>query len=274
MLELQERVASCGTSLCLGIDPHVPGAGSFFAEQLRGLGSEAYLTRFGEVLIEVAAGQLPAVKLQSSFFECHGDAGYRALKHLFAHAKQNNLLAIYDAKRGDITSTMSAYCSAAFDWLGADVLTVLPYLGMDTLDATSTWLKRGKGIYVVWRSSNPSGVAIQAPIQASLLAALTDWKKAESLENVGLVLGATQLTALDSELLSQLAAFPLLVPGVGAQGADFTEAVRRTPGSNNLFPVSRGLTLLGDRHADLSGIHSWQDYADQVQVRITAMLNN
>ena len=66
---------------------------------------------------------------------------------------------IYDAKRGDIGNTNLGYATDAFDRLGADAITVHPYLGREAL---KPFLDRpDKGVIVLVRTSNPGGGEFQ-----------------------------------------------------------------------------------------------------------------
>jgi hypothetical protein len=66
---------------------------------------------------------------------------------------------IVDAKRGDITSTNLAYRDAVFGYLGADAVTVQPYLGVDALRPSLN--TRDKGVIVLCRTSNPGSGELQ-----------------------------------------------------------------------------------------------------------------
>src|SRR5438270_809062 len=76
-------------------------------------------------------------------FERLGAPGWSALAQTCAHAARAGLLVIADAKRGDIDVTAAAYAQAFLTstptpfgdvpGLGADALTVNPYLGHDAL---------------------------------------------------------------------------------------------------------------------------------------------
>ena len=55
-----------------------------------------------------------------------------ALKDVIAHVP-TGIPVILDAKRGDIADTAEAYARAAFDELGAQAITLNPYLGGEAL---------------------------------------------------------------------------------------------------------------------------------------------
>jgi orotidine 5'-phosphate decarboxylase subfamily 2 len=206
-------------------------------------------------LLEISAPLVPAVKFQSSCFEALGWQGWRCLEEVAKKAARLGLVTIFDGKRGDISSTMASYGVATFDRLAMEVMTVQPYMGLEVIAALKPWLQRGKGIYVVWMTSNPSHHLIQLHQSASggtvaeeLLLALTAFLSAEGLSrSCGLVLGATRIKSLDPELIARAQEFPLLLPGLGEQGGD-AEALGELllrPGGDHLAPMSRSLTGVG-----------------------------
>ena len=72
-------------------------------------------------------------------------------------AKENNILVIMDAKRGDIGSTSVAYANA---WLGknssfgANALTVNPWMGLETLFPFIEVAKKNKnGVFILLKTS-------------------------------------------------------------------------------------------------------------------------
>ena len=262
---LKVHIATVGTSLCVGVDPHMAKMPSFFARFLEAAGAAAFLTRFSQCLIEASVGQVAAIKFQSAFFEAHGAPGLTALEAAIAQAKASGLITILDAKRGDIASTMTAYGQMAFAALGADALTVMPYMGMDTIEPLVPWLAAGRGIYVVWVSSNPSGGLIQDAAAEPLLEALVQYCSGASvMDGLGLVLGATKVEQLPNILLERIQGTCLLMPGLGAQGGTLTPRIQRLirTGGAALLPQSRSISAF-------EGVSdSWSQYQDLVAQRV------
>ena len=104
---------------------------------------------------------------------------------------------LLDAKRGDIGSTATAYARAAFETLGADAVTVSPYLGRDAIAPFLAY--PGKAVFVLCYTSNPSAAAIQEfgpagqPLFEHVLREAASWGEPEQ---IGFVVGATQPEAL------------------------------------------------------------------------------
>ncbi len=209
--------------LCVGIDPH-PGL-----LQAWGLpATVAGLERFALTVVEALAPTVAVLKPQSAFFESYGSAGIAVLERVLAQTKEAGALVLLDAKRGDISSTMSAYAAAYLtdgSPLAADALTVSPFLGFGSLTpAVDVALAEGRGLFVLALTSNPEGRAVQHAVDAdqkTVAQAIVDQVAAlnagdDPLGSIGLVVGATVgRTGLDLSSVNG----PLLAPGLGAQGA-------------------------------------------------------
>jgi orotidine-5'-phosphate decarboxylase len=203
-----------------------------------GLGDSAEgLERFVDVVMAAADGSVAVVKPQSAFYERHGWQGIRALARLVEGCRSAGVLVLLDAKRGDVGSTNDAYAEA---YLGADAaipvdaLTVTAYLGFSALRTIFERAERARtAIFVVTRSSNPEGRALQ-------LAHLPDGRSVEQhllseieIENmrlscddigpVGAVIGPGHGPIDDVDLLEARGLF--LAPGIGAQGAGIDDVV-------------------------------------------------
>lgn len=245
--KLHEKILSCNTRLCIGIDPIVL-AGSALLKS--GISVPDIVEKTVDILINQAVGQsIPAVKFQSAYFEALGQDGFAILHRAIAKARAANLLTILDAKRGDIASTMQAYGRFAFDYMNADCMTINPYMGIDTIEPLLPWLKKDRGIYVVWTTSNKSAESLQfLPTDGrfffqnvhSLFEAFAAEQSVKSA--IGYVLGATKLGS--SEIRSAIGSFSktsFLLPGVGAQGALVDSQLRSLLAKHpaSLVPVSR-----------------------------------
>ncbi|NQY96058.1 MAG: orotidine-5'-phosphate decarboxylase [Henriciella sp.] len=219
--------------LCVGIDPH---AGRI--PQLFGGDTPEGLEKWGIAVVKAAAGRAGIVKPQAGLFERHGWQGMRALANVCAAAKDQGLMVLLDAKRGDIGSTAEGYAQAylASDSpFACDALTVNPYMGLDTLEPhVRTAEASGKGVIVLARTSNPGSADYQAkdlegaPLYARVvesLAPMIERLKGESgWSGLMLVTGATGPE--EARTLRNLAPDALfLVPGYGAQGAGAAAAM-------------------------------------------------
>jgi orotidine-5'-phosphate decarboxylase len=229
----------------VGIDPHlerVPGVepGQSRVQQARAV------ARFGCAVVEAVGPLVAAVKPQVAFFEQLGSAGVAALEEVVVAAREQGLLVVLDAKRGDIGSTARAYARATLDDegpLGADAVTLSPYLGPESLAPFVERCEAGKGLFVLLRTSNAGAGPWQR--DTGLADAIADWvAQADQATDgsVGVVVGAT-LPDEAARWRSKLPRSWFLVPGVGAQGATAAD-VRghgRADGLGALVTSSRGV---------------------------------
>jgi len=249
---LAERSAAAGTVLCIGIDPDPAGLPPGFPPDLAGV------ERFARLLVEAAAPYAAAVKPNVAFFEAFGSAGVAALERVRA-AIPAGIPVVADVKRGDIGTTAARQAVALFDALGADAVTVNPYLGSDAVGPLLERLDRYA--YLLCRTSNPGagelqdlvvgaeGEAPAEPLWARVARLAGGWGPGGT---VGLVVGATAPREL-AAIRSIAPGLGFLVPGVGAQGGDLAAVLRdgpatdppagARPGGGLLVNVSRGIAL-------------------------------
>lgn len=205
--------------LCVGIDPH-PGLLESWGLTDDVDGVEA----FAEICVEAFGGRVALIKPQVAFFEAQGSGGIAVLERTVEALRSSGTLVLADAKRGDIGSTMDAYARA---WLGdgplgADALTVSPYLGFGSLaPALTLAAANGRGVFVLAATSNPEGAQVQRALAAdgrtiaqTMVDAAARCNAGQEFGSVGIVLGATLTEAPDLAGLNG----PILMPGVGAQG--------------------------------------------------------
>ncbi|MHA6782532.1 orotidine-5'-phosphate decarboxylase [Pseudonocardia saturnea] len=217
---LAAAVAAHGP-LCVGIDPHAPLLAEWgLTDDVDGL------ARFASACVEALAGHVAVVKPQSAFFERHGSRGVAVLEDLLAAFAGTGTLTLLDVKRGDIGSTMDGYADAYLAVgapLGADAVTLSPYLGFGSLaPALDAAADAGRGVFVLARTSNPEGGEVQLAAHGgrSVAQSMVDGAAARNAAaappgSVGVVVGATHEHGLDLSALHG----PVLAPGLGAQGA-------------------------------------------------------
>lgn len=257
MQKLIERIQKTGSHLCVGLDPSFqkdPGAN----QSLKKIGPRKFLTTWSKIVLTSAAKKAPVVKFQSAYFEKYGSEGFAALEESIKTAQQLGFFVILDAKRGDIASTMEAYGVSAFEQLQADALTVSPYMGTDVLEPLVPWLLKGKGVFLVWVTSNASASNLQFSKTSSGVfcdAVFAEFRKFAQEKRVesqlGFVFGATKS---ESSLNSKMKGLTLLIPGIGAQGgaldAPLKSLLQLNPSS--IYNVSRGITEMPPSGNDFS----------------------
>ena len=253
---LRARIARLGGPLCLGIDPHPDALPDALPRDVAGIET------FARGLLEAAGEHAAAVKVNVAFFEAFGSAGWAALERLVGDVPDDHFL-LLDAKRGDIGSTAERYAAGLFGRLGADAVTLSPYLGEDAIEPFLAY--PGRVAYLLVRTSNPSAARLQdlfvdgAPLHERVAGwAASTWPDGR----VGLVVGATAPSELVR--LRQLAPGPgFLVPGVGAQGGDLAAALANCHGTAapGLVGISRAVSAAsrGDdwRSAAAASAQAW-----------------
>ncbi len=249
---LAERTAAVGSVLCLGLDPDPEALPDGFERDLAGI------ERFVVLILEAALPYAAAVKPNLAFFEAFGSAGLAALERIRARIP-SDVPVVLDGKRGDIGSTAARQAVALFDALGADAVTVNPYLGSEAIEPLLERLDRFA--YVLCRTSNPGAAELQdlvvaadddagmpaEPVYARVARLAARWGPGGT---VGLVVGATAPDELRA-IRRVAPGLAFLVPGIGAQGGDVAAVladgpasvppVGDRPGGGLLVNVSRGI---------------------------------
>ncbi|WP_407540200.1 orotidine-5'-phosphate decarboxylase [Deinococcus radiomollis] len=225
---LTRRTLALNTRLCLGLDPR--------ADAYSGpTGSSAELRAHTLEMLNACAELVACVKPQLAFYEALGLAGMELLEEVCEVARRLELPIILDAKRGDIGSTAAAYAGA---WLSGRhagaALTVNPFLGFETLAPfVEVARQNGGAVFVLVKTSNPGQADLQGGgVSERIAAELTRLGAQEQagtglsstglsstgLSSIGAVVGATHPQEL-AEWRARLPHAPLLLPGLGAQGA-------------------------------------------------------
>ncbi|MDA0815831.1 MAG: orotidine-5'-phosphate decarboxylase [Chloroflexi bacterium] len=233
--------------LCVGLDPdptQIP----------EGLTTREFLFQ----LVDTTADLVCAYKPNIAFFEPDLGEGITLLRDLIAYIP-DDVPVLLDAKRGDVGHTAEAYARAIYNSLGADAVTLSPYLGRDSLEP---FLRRAdRTAFLVCRTSNAGAGDLQdlsaggRPIYEHVASLANEWNEHE---NVGLVVGATY--PAEAKRIREISPdLPFLMPGVGAQAGDVEQAVQAAmdaDGAGILVNASRGVMFApvaeGERWTDAS----------------------
>ncbi|WP_022834817.1 orotidine-5'-phosphate decarboxylase [Salisaeta longa] len=205
------------TAACVGLDPDP----ARLPAHLRAAhDTPEAVRRFCRAIIEATAPFACAFKPNLAFFEALGRDGRAVLEDVVA-ALPSDVLVIADAKRGDIGNSARFYAQSLFDDLGADAVTVAPYMGHDSV--TPFLQHPGTAAFVLARTSNPGASDFQeacqcngTPLHQQVAEAVQAWARATPGTG-GLVVGATAPDALRT-VRTACPTAPFLIPGVGAQG--------------------------------------------------------
>ncbi len=235
MQKLLTRVQTANSLLCVGLDP---------------TGDDAAATRrLREVIAETAA-YAAAFKPNLAFFLSR-ENGVALLRETVQRIPAD-IPVILDGKFGDIANTAEHYARFSYDVVGADAVTVNPYMGDD---AIRPFARPGKLVFSLAKTSNKPHYGLQDEAltsggtlsdRAAQIARQLDEELTES--TIGLVVGATE----PASMAKVRAACPeqwFLVPGIGAQGGDLAATLRaglRADGRGVLINASRSIWQAAD----------------------------
>ena len=219
---------------------------------------------FNKKIIDSVYDIVPSVKVQIAYYEMYGAAGMKAYYETLKYAAEKGLVVIADAKRNDIGSTAGCYAKAflgetqvneeSIQAFPSDYVTVNGYLGSDGIvPFVEQCEKNDKGIFVLVKTSNPSGAEIQnmvlengVPMYEYVGGLVEKWGESTigkyGYSAVGAVVGATHPTEA-ARLREILPHTFFLIPGYGAQGGN-AEMLKSCFGANGLGGVvnnSRGI---------------------------------
>lgn len=230
---LKQEIALKKSCLCVGLDPDPSMVPSFFGPGIRGI------ERFLVEVMGITASYAVAYKPNVSFFEALGMPGLHLLERL-QHQRPAGCLWVVDGKRGDIGNTAESQARFLFDVLGADATTVSPYMGHDSVAPFTAYQDRL--VFLLALTSNQGASTLQTVRLASgeMLYERVMQSAREWATPIGFVLGATSPHFKSAVLQAH---GPLLIPGIGTQGASYQEvnAVISTHSYPVLLSISRAI---------------------------------
>lgn len=228
--KLAQRIKTTGSRLCVGLDPRPADSG----------GIEAIPELLKRVVGETWE-QAAAFKPNMAYFEAMGIRGLEILEEMLGNMPKEVPI-ILDAKRSDIGETQKYYAQSYFKNWNVDAVTLNPFLGYDTMEPFLDW--EGKAIYILAVTSNPGSADFQRQMIGDryVFEHVQDICQRAKDENrksdVGMVVG---LTNASDDVLARIKDFPLLIPGLGAQGGDLDNMAGRGRTAPDTINVSRGI---------------------------------
>lgn len=236
---LIENIKSKGSFLCVGLDPDIKK----IPEHL--LREENPLLAFCKAIVDATAPYCVAFKPNLAFFESMGVEGWLALEDTVRYIKENypDQFVIADAKRGDIGNTAAMYARSLFETLGADAVTVAPYMGADSVTPFTAYDDKWTVLLALTSNKGYEDFELMEDKHGHRLfeRVLFRSQRWGSPVNMMYVVGATR-----GELIADVRKIAqrnfLLVPGVGAQGGSLEEVVRY-----GLLPDECGLLVNSSR---------------------------
>ncbi len=217
---------------------------------------------FNQWIIDQTHQYVAAYKLNTAFYEAHGELGWKQLALTMRYLTQRypHIMTIADAKRGDIGTTNEGYVAALFDELNFDAVTLHPFLGKESL---APFLRRkDKVCIVLCRTSNPGSGEFQDlkvgtnPLWKIIAKNVkNNWNENN---NCMLVVGATYPEEMATIRATVGEEMILLVPGIGAQGGDLQAVLRAgltTRKRGVLISASRSIIFAPDPGAAARDLH-------------------
>ena len=263
---LIDKIKKMNNPTVLGLDPRydmVPECiKSKYEKDFNGT-MEAIL-ELDKRLIDSICDIIPAVKINTAFYEMFGFKGMQVFEEICKYAKEKDMIVIADAKRGDIGTTAQAYSNAflgetpianneTYIMGNIDFVTVNPYLGIDGVKPFIEDCKKyNKGIFVLVKTSNPSSGELQdlkledgKTIYAKVAELVNSWGEEligeYGYSSISSVVGATYREQLE-ELRKIMPHSYFLIPGYGAQGGKAEDiALGFENGIGGIVNSSRGL---------------------------------
>ncbi len=224
------------TKLCIGLDPDLAQMPACI---------EQSIFEFNKAIIDATHDLVCCYKPQIAHYAALGAED--ALQETIEYIKRKNVPILLDAKRGDISSSAQKYADEIFGRYKADAVTINPYLGLDAMQPFLDY--SDKGIFILCRTSNPGSADIQDLRLADgrklyehiATEAAGKWNQSG---NTGLVVGATYPE--DMRRIREICGdMTLLLPGVGAQGADIKKLMAAGQGGGMLVSSSRAIIFAG-----------------------------
>jgi orotidine-5'-phosphate decarboxylase len=241
--------------VCVGLDTQY----SFLPEYLKRRDASAgeKIFEFNRKIIDAVYEDAGCFKVQVACYEALGLEGMKAFADTVRYARGKGSIVISDVKRGDISSTAAQYAQGHFTGdFETDIITVNAYMGEDAFSPYYPYLEKGKGLFVLVKTSNPSskdfqdldagGLTLYQRMAQKVAAWGSQFMGESGFTAIGAVTGLTYPE--EFELIRDLMPHTfLLIPGYGAQGGhrqgyrDFFKgaAARRCQFSRDSSPPTR-----------------------------------
>ncbi len=172
-----------------------------------------------------------------AFYLALGTEGLKILEKLRKNIPEN-IPIILDGKFGDVGHTSEKYAGFASEIIGADAVTLNPYMGKDV---AASFIEREIGVFLLCATSNPNyadveGILIgQIPLYEKIAQISVDWSKHFDAR-FGLVVGATHPDVF-SKIRASASTAPFLIPGIGAQGGNLESATKFGKTNDGIPPI-------------------------------------
>ncbi len=239
--QLIKEIFSKRTYLCVGLDTDINKIPKHLQSHPEGV------FEFNKQIIDATKDLCIAYKLNTAFYEAMGLQGWETMEKTVNYIPSTHFK-IADAKRGDVGNTSSQYAKAFFETMNFDAITVVPYMGEDSIKPFLEY--KDKWTIVLGLTSNKGSADFQQKkfndeyLYETVLKKVSAWG---NKENLMFVIGATK----SDEIFFVRKIIPdnfLLVPGVGFQGGSLDEVSKAglTKDCGLLVNVSRAIIYAGE----------------------------
>lgn len=273
---LYESVEKKG-NVCVGLDTSV----DYIPIELREKLGNTYdaLFEFNKRIVDATYEYAACFKVQIAYYEALGLKGLDVYKRTLEYIRNKDAIVIADIKRGDIAATAGMYAKAHFEGdFESDIITLSPYMGMDSLDPYLSYVKnKEKGVFVLVRTSNKGAADLQYIEDASgkkvykhtgdmLYELGMSYMGSCGYGSIGGVVGCTHIDE-GIELRERYKNMFFLIPGYGAQGGAANDvAIYLRGGNGGVVNSSRGILLAYKNHED--GEKKFDEYARREVLRM------
>lgn len=262
--ELIAQIKRKGSYLCVGLDSDI----TKIPKHLLSVADPVF--EFNRQIIDATKDFCVSYKINTAFYESLGVRGWETMEKTVNYIPPTHFK-IADAKRGDIGNTSSQYAKAFFETLNFDAITVVPYMGEDSvrpfLEYTDKWT------IVLGLTSNKGAADFELQeiagekLYEKVLKTVSRWG---TPDNLMFVVGATQA----DEFINIRRILPdhfFLVPGVGFQGGSLREISEKAMNTDCgiLVNASRAVIFAGE---DENFAEEAKAIAEQYKVEMSGYL--
>jgi len=224
MEKLNKRMDKVNSLLSVGLDPDF----SKLPEKFKKMEFPQF--EFNKYIMDETHEFAAVFKPNNAFYEERGDQGLKELKMTMDYARENypDVFLIVDCKRGDIGNTNNGYLKATYDWLGADGLTMSPYMGKESLQPILD--RKDKACIILCRTSNPGAGEFQDLVfDGKALWQIVAENVANSWNENGNCMMVMGVTYPEEMMIARQIAgdMTFLCPGFGPQGGKLDEWIKQ-----------------------------------------------
>ncbi|TAD84485.1 MAG: orotidine-5'-phosphate decarboxylase [Bacteroidetes bacterium] len=256
---ISQQIFDKKSYLCVGLDTDVAQIPAYMQAKKNAV------LEFNKAIIDATKNYCVAYKINTAFYEAMGAKGWEIMQETFDYIP-NTHFKIADAKRGDIGNTSHQYAKAFFETMGADAITVAPYMGFDSIRPFLEYANKWTIVLALTSNAGSADfqrlrLAAEQPqlqlvpnlakpthsheLYQQVLEKVSSWG---TVNNLMFVVGATQSSEL-AHIRTLVPEHFLLVPGVGFQGGSLADISRHglTPSAGLLVNASRAIIYASEK---------------------------